>query len=363
MASEVFGSLVAAVCLNIVLYTLEVVMACQFFWDNNPSETGRLAKFGVCLNLIIDTAATIAGFTFLYMFQDSHWGDNDEVQSRFWRAIVGVLTAGTAVSAISQSFLLSRFWKNIRKHLLGTAFAVTILIMAVLASVAAVVICGYLQWTSAPILLPFFWIALIANVIAAIGITTVSLCQRLAIKTTVGPRKQCVASFFTVFPSLEYEYCSMIIRTVRSFIQTGFPSAIIVVMALIAWAAGRKGDLVVALYFIEARVYSCTMLLTLRYPPPSRTDEWIDEMVSASVPQKELPLPPISPDIFLKDEKARNSTLCEIPEDKPVEGWFNIDLGTGAARSSSDNDKEISPNAVVVHRNASFYQVPDEEKR
>ncbi|KAJ7444594.1 hypothetical protein B0H11DRAFT_2088830 [Mycena galericulata] len=345
MASEVFGSLVAAVCLNIVLYTLEVVMACQFFWDNNPSETGRLAKFGVCLNLTIDTAATIAGFTFLYMFQDSHWGDNDEVQSRFWRAIVGVLTAGTAVSAISQSFLLSRFWKNIRKHLLGTAFAVTILIMAVLASVAAVVICGYLQWTSAPILLPFFWIALIANVIAAIGITTVSLCQRLAIKTSVGPKKH------------------LIIRTVRSFIQTGFPSAIIVVMALIAWAAGRKGDLVVALYFIEARVYSCTMLLTLRYPPPSRTDEWIDEMVSASVPQKELPLPPISPDIFLKDEKARNSTLCEIPEDKPVEGWFNIDLGTGGARSSSDNDKEISPNAVVVHRNASFYQVPDEEKR
>ncbi|KAJ7722880.1 hypothetical protein DFH07DRAFT_1067328 [Mycena maculata] len=343
MPPVVFGSLVAAVCTNLVLYTLEVVMACQIFGDSNPSAPGRLVKSGVCLNLIIDSVATFAGCSFLFWFQDSHWGENDDVQSRYWKVVVGVLTAGTAVAVVSQCFLLGRFWKNIRKHLLGTVFAVAILVIAVLASVAAVVICAYLQWTNPPVLVPFIWVALISNVVAALGITTVSVCQRLAIKTGA-PKK------------------NLVTRTWRAFIQTGLPGAIIVVLALIAWADGKRGDYVVALYFIQARVYSCTMLFALRYPAPARTDLWIEDMVSTSLPQKGQPKPPYSPEIFLKNEQAHRLTLCEIPEDKAVQGWYNIDLGEDVSRSSIDNDKEIAPSALVLHRN-SFYQVPDEEQR
>jgi hypothetical protein len=74
-------------------------------------------------------------------------GENDDVQSNYWRIIVGVLCIGTVSGAVAQSVLLERFWKksvyflprtvgspahimsSIRHHLLGTAFAVTILIM------------------------------------------------------------------------------------------------------------------------------------------------------------------------------------------------------------------------------------------
>ncbi|KAJ7182889.1 hypothetical protein C8R43DRAFT_16318 [Mycena crocata] len=127
------------------------------------------------------------------MFQGSHWGDNDDVQSRYWRIIVGVLTAGTVVVVLSQAYLLERFWKNIRQHRIGTAFTVTILVMAVFASVAAVVVCAYLQWTNlnASGREPFICrLALIANLIAAVGITAVSVCQRLAIKAVSGSKKQ-----------------------------------------------------------------------------------------------------------------------------------------------------------------------------
>ncbi|KAJ7687702.1 hypothetical protein B0H17DRAFT_1332334 [Mycena rosella] len=346
MPSEVFGSLVAAICVNLILYTLEVVMACQFLGKPSEHGPGRLSKFRVCLNLMIDTVATLIGCGFLFMIQGSHWGSNDDVQYHYWRIVVGVLTASTAASVITQSFLLERFWKNIRQHLLGTAFAVTFLVVAVFVSVAAVVVCAYLQWINAPVVIPFVWVALIGNVIAALGITTVSVCQRIVLKTGPGaPRKKIIA------------------RSTRAFIETGFPSAILFVLALVAWALGRKGDFVVALYFVQARVYSCTMLFTLRNPLPARTDAWIEDMVSTSVPQKRVPVPPLSPDIYLHNDKSDRATLCGIPEEKEVQGWYNIDLNTDAARSSEDTAREVPATAVVFHRNSAFYQVHDEEKQ
>ncbi|KAJ7607172.1 hypothetical protein FB45DRAFT_431960 [Roridomyces roridus] len=346
MVTEIFGSLVAAVCVNLALYTLEVVMACRLFRDEK-SEAGRLAKFGVSLNLFIDSLATVAGCAFLYMFQG--WSNDDtEVQSRYWRAIIAILTAGTAVSVISQTFLLGRFWRNIRQHLLGTAFAVTLLVMAVLASVAAVVICAFLQWNNSPIVNPFIWVALIATFVAALGITVVSVCQRIAISSTVGPQKH------------------IITRGCRAFIQTGMPSTILVLLALVAWAVGRKGDFVMALLFVNARIYSCTMLFTLLSPAPIRTDLWLQDMVEASVQQKGLP----TPDIYLKNEK----TLGDIPEDKPMEqGWYNIDLGStlgsdpfAPRRSSSEGGRNSETGAVVLRRGSMsrFFQVPlDLERR
>ncbi|KAJ6598158.1 hypothetical protein DFH09DRAFT_53801 [Mycena vulgaris] len=346
MASEFFGSLVAAICVNLILYTLEVVMACQFLRNPSATGAGRISALRVWLNLIIDTVATFVSCAFLFMVEGSHWGTNDETQSRYWQIIVGVLTLCAAGAVIAQGFLLERFWKNIRQHLLGTAFAVTVLAMAVIVSVAAVVVCLYLQWIEAPVVIPFVWVALIGNVIAALGITTVSVCQRIVMKTGPGPKKNIIA------------------RAMRAFIETGFPSAIIVILALVAWALERKGHFVVALYFVQARVYSCTMLFTLRNPAPARTDDWISDMVATSVPQKDQPAPPLSPDIFLQNEKANRLTLCGIPEEKEVQGWYNIDLGTDGQRASVDSkDGDIPPTAVVLHRNLPFYQVNDEEKQ
>ncbi|KAJ7850623.1 hypothetical protein B0H14DRAFT_2762917 [Mycena olivaceomarginata] len=343
MASTIFGSLVAAICVNLLLYTLELVMACQLL-ARKSDGTRITAKFRVCLNLLIDTAATVAGCAFLYLFQGSHWGENDDVQSNYWRIIVGVLCIGTVSGAVAQSVLLERFWKNIRHHLLGTAFAVTILIMAVLTSVAATVACAYLQWTNASsILVPFVWVALICNLIAALGITTVSVCQRFAMRT-VTPKKHLIA------------------RAWRAFIETGLPSSIIAILALVAWAIDKKGEFVIALYFIQARVYSSTMMFALRNPLPPRAD-WIQDMISNSVPQMG-PVHPPSPDIFLKNEKTIRMSLPVIPEGKGST-WFNIDLGNETATSAPETEDIASnaKNAVVLHRNAAFYQVSGEGKQ
>ncbi|KAJ7040922.1 hypothetical protein C8F04DRAFT_1080950 [Mycena alexandri] len=336
MASEVFGSLVGATCVNIVLYTLEIVMACQL-----PK---KITRFKVWANVYFDTVATIAGCAFLYKFQGSHWGEEDDVQSRYWQFIVCVLVISAWATIAGQTFLLERFWRNIRHHLLGTAFAVSLLAIAMLACVASVVVCSYLQWTKAPLLIPFVWVALISNVVVAFGITTVSVCQRFAMKTGPGPKK------------------NIIRRASGAFIETGIPSSIIVILALVAWAAGKHGAFVVGLYFLQARVYSCTMLFALRNPLPPRTDVWIEDMVSTSVPQKEQPAPPpLSPDIFLKNEKSNR--LGTIPEEK-TQGWYNIDLGTSdVERETSDDEAEDSLKAMVLHRNVAFYQVPDELKR
>ncbi|KAF8176354.1 hypothetical protein K438DRAFT_1979148 [Mycena galopus ATCC 62051] len=342
MASEVFGSLVAAISINLILYTLEVVMACLLQTKKTNNRAGKIATFRIWLNVLIDTATTIIGCAFLYTFQGSHWGENDDVQARYWRIIVGVLIAGTVSVVVAQSYLLERFWKNIRHHLLGTAFAVTILVMAVFTSVAAVIGCAYLQWTNASILVPFVWAALICNVIAALGITIVSVCQRFALRT-IAPKKH------------------IIVRAWRAFIETGLPSCIIATLALAAWATGQRGAFVIALYFVQARVYSCTMLFALRNPLPLRTEEgdgWIQEMLVNSVAQKRQPAPPVTPDIFLKNEKFGRS-LGDIPEEKGPHSWYNIDLGNDIATSSVDLSEEVTQNAVVLHRNAAFYQVPN----
>ncbi|KAJ7176864.1 hypothetical protein C8R46DRAFT_1245967 [Mycena filopes] len=357
MASETFGSLVGAVSANLILYTLEVVMACSL------STRG---DFRVWLNLLIDTASTVAGCAFLYMFQGSHWGEDDDVQARYLQSIVCVLIACTWTTVVAQTFLLERFWRNIRHHLLGTAFAVSLLVITMLAYLAAVVVCGYLQWTKAPLLNAFVWVALISNVISAFGITTVSVCQRIAMKTGPGPRKHFIR------------------RTWGAFIETGIPSSIIVILALIAWAAGKHGAFVVGLYYIQARVYSCTMLVALRNPLPPRTDLWLQDMVDTSVPQKGQPAPPlrpslpsnptassptdqnhihiVSPDIFLKSD-VKTGRLGSIPEEK-MQGWYNIDLGTSDVDVEQQGpEEEVTQKAVVLHRNVAFYQVPEELKR
>ncbi|KAJ7650891.1 hypothetical protein FB45DRAFT_27387 [Roridomyces roridus] len=327
MLTEIFGSLVAAVCVNIVLYTLEVVMACRFLGDE---KSGRLVKLGVWLNLVVDTLSSIAGCAFLFMFQG--WGNDDaQVQTRYWHAVVGILTAGTVVSVVSQTFMLGRFWGNLRQHRLGTAFAITLLVMAVLASVAAVVICAFLQWNNSPLVDSFIWVSLVADVVAALGITIVSVCQRIAIRSSAGPKRHIIA------------------RGCHAFIQTGIPNTILVVLALIAWALGRKGVFVVALTFVNARVCSCTMFFTLLYPGPTRTQDIAN--VSASA----LPTPATasSPEFFPRNEKRLG--LYGIPEEKALEnGWYNIDLGTQGTNSSPETG------AVVLRRGSMsrFFQVP-----
>lgn len=312
-------------------------MACQFL-ANPTFGAGRLSKFRVSLNLLLDTFGTLASCIFLFTIQGSHWGSNDDVQAMYWRTIIGVLIAGTVSSAVAQSFLLERFWKNIRHHRLGTGFAVTILVLTIITSVAAIVACAYLQWVNAPVTVPFVWIALIGNVIAALGITTVSVCQRW-VRRAAGPPKKNAA-----------------IRATRAFIETGFPSTIIAILALVAWAAGREGDFVVALYFVQARVYSCIMLLALRNP---YIEHPLEVMVSTSVVQRRVPVPPLSPEIYLNNAKSDRASLCEIPEGKEVQGWYDVDLSGAEARTGEDTSGQVPPLA----RNASFYQVPDEEKQ
>ncbi|KAJ7234770.1 hypothetical protein B0H12DRAFT_1142502 [Mycena haematopus] len=333
MASEVFGSLVAAISVNLVLYTLEFVLACILLASKSEEGLRISARLRVCLNIIIDGAATATGCAFLYMFQGSHWGENDDVQARYWRIVIGVLIVGTVSTAIAQSYLLERFWKNIRHHLLGTTFAVAILVLAVFTSVAAIVVCAYLQWTNATIIVPFVWAAVICNVIATLGITTVSVCQRFALRT-ITPKNH------------------IIVRAWRAFIETGLPSSIIAVLALAAWAAGQKGAFVIGLYFIQARVYSCTMIFALRNPLPPRGDGWIEEMIANSAVQKRQPAPPATPDIYLNNEKASRLSLGDIPEEK--QSWYNIDLGSGAVDSEE---------ATMGPHRAAFYQVAADDKK
>ncbi|KAK7052069.1 hypothetical protein R3P38DRAFT_1635112 [Favolaschia claudopus] len=330
MASEIFGSLVAAVCVNLLIYSLEAAMAFTYLAKDTEKGTRKTAKYRTALNLLLDTAATIMGVAFLYIFQSSNWGAADAVQPKFHRIILAVLVLGTVTIVSAQSYLLERFWKNIRHHLLGTVVAISVLILAIVTSVAAVVACAYLEYTNPAVLIPFVWVSLICNIVAASGITIVSICQRFAMES-VPTKTNILSHAFSVF------------------IETGIASAIIAILAIIAWALGYKGTYVVALYFVQPRIYSATMLYGLLNPLPPRADGFMQEIFANSVTQKSPPAPPLSPDIYLSNDKTNSRlSLSEVHEDK---GWFNIDLGNG----ESEED---------AHRNLPFYVVPSspEEK-
>ncbi|CAK5274114.1 unnamed protein product [Mycena citricolor] len=332
MTTEEYGSLVPAVCVNLLLYTLEFVMACVFLSRRAKEGAGAFDKFRTVLTLLLDTACTLAGCVFLYFWQDTHWGDNDEVQGRFWKLLIGTLVLGTASTAIAQSYLLQKFWTNIPNHLIGTALIVSLLVVTLLGSVASVAVCAYMQWTNAEQLVPFIWTALIASLVTAFGITSISVCQRIAVKS-VAKR-------------------NFIVRGWKAFVSTGMPGSIICILALVAWVMGKHTTYIIALYFVLARVYSCTMLFTMHYPLPIRKS-MIQDLVNTSVAQGTLPLTVSSPspDIFLKSERGTQ------PKEGNVQSWYNIDLGDGAMRTSRSAPENINGDQQDVNRrNAAVYQ-------
>ncbi|KAJ7843048.1 hypothetical protein B0H14DRAFT_2779250, partial [Mycena olivaceomarginata] len=290
MASTIFGSLVAAICVNLLPLLAR-----------KSDGTRITAKFRVCLNLLIDTGGNSR---WLCLFIPR---ENDDVQSNYTGALSLAFSVSAQFRCCRSERLLERFWK--KSHPPSSpwnAFAVTILIMAVLTS-----------WTNASsILVPFVWVALICNLIAALGITTVSVCQRFAMRT-VTPKKQ----------------------------FTGLPSSIIAILALVAWAIDKKG---------ESRVYSSTMMFALRNPLPPRAD-WIQDMISNSVP----PNGPPSPDIFLKNEKTIRMSLPVIPE---LTGRVSLSISgkgiylTATSAPETEDIASNAKNAVVLHRNAAFYR-------
>ncbi|KAF7292825.1 hypothetical protein MIND_01181400 [Mycena indigotica] len=342
MVSQVFGTLVAAVLVNLVLFTLEFAMACQLF-SKKREEVSRWTKFRVWFTLIIDTAATLSSCVFLYMFEESHWDEDehDEEHERFWQLIIGTLIIGTVSSALAQSYLMERFWRNIRHHLLGTAFAVSLLVLAAIASIASLVTCAYMQWTKAETdnIKPFVWLALISNLVYAVGITAISVCQRFAMRTA-GPKPR------------------FLNRVFRGFVETGMPSSIVVILALIAWVVDNIAVYVIALYFVQARIYSCTMLYSLRQTKLVRMENWKEALISTTIAQKPQPVPPLAPEMMVRIEKS--GRLTGIPEENQAK-WYNIDLSEATRASIESKEleeaqpKELvvgTPRAIVLHRSS-----------
>ncbi|KAJ7267157.1 hypothetical protein C8J57DRAFT_1510269 [Mycena rebaudengoi] len=321
MPSETFGSLVSAICINLILYTLEVIMAYRYFGKEVSTRRGDgyVTKLRVWTNLAIDSFGSIAGLAFLFLYEGTNWEENDGTQKPYWRTIASGLTLGAIAALIVQSFMLSLFFRNIQKRRFGTVFFVTILVVVAFAAMAATLGCAYIEWNDLEVSIPFIWIALGGNAIVAAGVTTVLICQRIALKD----EHINIGRFYT--------------RMAHAFVETGFPSTIIALLALIAWAVGRKGDFILGLIFVQPRLYSCTMLFILNHPASLEHEVWIHDMESQSVLQKNQPLPPQYPDVVFNapTEKSaganrkynRSVTLCAVPEAASAEPWHTIDLG------------------------------------
>ncbi|CAK5274100.1 unnamed protein product [Mycena citricolor] len=314
MTTEEYGSLVPAVCVNLLLYTLEFVMACVFL--------SRRAKEGLPVASSSTFGKTLTGVLFSTLFPAcglTHYaGDNDEVQGRFWKLLIGTLVwalprlPSPSLTSCKSSgpSECSPPWRGLcsirvkypePSHRHGPDCLTSGCDTS--GSVASVAVCAYMS--SGPMQ---------SN-------SSVHL-SRHGVRHNVDLRLPRIA-----VKSVAKR--NFIVRGWKAFVSTGMPGSIICILALVAglWESTPPAVDIIALYFVLARVYSCTMLFTMHYPLPIRKS-MIQDLVNTSGAQGTLLSRSPSPDIFLKSERGTQ------PKEGNVQSWYNIDLGDGAMRTS-----------------------------
>ncbi|KAJ7765760.1 hypothetical protein B0H16DRAFT_1524294 [Mycena metata] len=238
---------------NLVLFTLEVVQATQYFRSSARPRDSLFVKLGVGVNLLADLVGTTACCATSYLYGITYWGNTEALEKRYWPLTVLFITVGV-VTAVSQFFMVVRYWQMTRHHIV---FALMVLIL--LSAVAGIFGSGVLMALSLSVdrMLHdgLVFLALIASAVGSALVSTLLLAQFCARNDNSITRPS--------FPK----------RVVCALLETGTSTTLVIIIgsATAAFEKTRHTMVWIVFAFIIARVYSCTMLFVLSRRSESRS--------------------------------------------------------------------------------------------
>ncbi|KAJ7778773.1 hypothetical protein DFH07DRAFT_765982 [Mycena maculata] len=238
---------------TVVLFGIEGLQAARYFRSKARRRDGAFVKLGVSFNLLADAVGTMACCAATYLYTVIYWGNDEGLAKQYWPLPFVVFTVG-AVTAVSQLFMISRHWQTTKQHYV---FALLILILA--AAVTGIFGIGVLMAlkpnATSMLLDTFLYLALFASAVGTVLVSPLLFWQ-LCRKSTI--------------PITGWNF---IPRVVSLLFEAGFLTAAVTV-AGVATSFGTLRDerIWIAFAFVQARVYSCTMLFALHTGPESETD-------------------------------------------------------------------------------------------
>ncbi|KAJ7084846.1 hypothetical protein B0H15DRAFT_383213 [Mycena belliarum] len=233
---------------NLVLFTLEAVQVLQYFSSRARRHDSGLIALGVSQNFAADIVGTLACCAMAYMHLVINQDKAEAMENQFWALTVVVFTVGV-VTSVSQLFMICRYWQMTKHH------AVLVLLLVILSgAVTGIFGCGVLmilpEPTQSRLLNVFVLLALIATVICNVLVSVLLFWQRFK-RTDARALKPSIPS-----------------RVISALIETGtISTAVSIAGTALSFGSVRDKMIWIIFAFIQARVYSCTMLFVLLRRP------------------------------------------------------------------------------------------------
>ncbi|KAJ7165132.1 hypothetical protein C8R46DRAFT_1098248 [Mycena filopes] len=224
------------------LLVIELFQLKNYF--HNVKVDSWIMQCVVIFAAVVNGIDSLAGYTAVYLYGVTHWGDEHYLTIQNWPIVVHFVATGV-VGALVQGFMLYRFWR-MTKH------SITVVILSLFSAASFAGSIGTAVRTSVNVYFSergdatlFVTIWLIAGMIADVGIAA-SLVWRLhRVKTEDQPAK------------------SLLRRLITSAISTGSSTSLIAIIAVFAYFHEPASNVAISVTFILGRVYSCTMLYLL----------------------------------------------------------------------------------------------------
>ncbi|KAJ7827216.1 hypothetical protein B0H13DRAFT_2119871 [Mycena leptocephala] len=243
------GPLSIGSSLNVAFFTLEILQAINYFRSIARPRDSLFIKLVVTVNLFADLVGTAACCATTYLYTVAYWGDVEALKERYTPLTVIVFTVGIA-TAMSQFFMISRYWQMTKHHVV-LALLLLILLGAVTGILGSGVLMSFSLNGESMLWDIFIFLALLASAAGNVLISLLlfwQLCERNDTPVT--------KNFLT--------------RITCVLVEAGALTAVVTIIGSVV-SLGRTRDTMVWIIFafIQARVYSCTMLFVLNGRPES----------------------------------------------------------------------------------------------
>ncbi|KAF7304133.1 hypothetical protein MIND_00644900 [Mycena indigotica] len=248
---NIFAPVLLGSWLNAMVYTLELLLAYQYYWNRKHSSPGAnttLVRCVVGLQLFVDTLATLSVFAYAYLFLVAHWGEPAYLTRNPWpgsiHTIDQAITSGIG-SFIVHLYLTWRYWNLSKNYLVAVGLGLAALTSTAGAFAAGIVSAMRDAVVERDRIIPICMVWLIASVVADIGIAAALVLQLRSYKSTFA-RTQ-----------------SVIHRLIVGAIQTGSVTAVVAVVVLTTFVVWPRTSISLAGWFLLGRLYGCTLLFNL----------------------------------------------------------------------------------------------------
>ncbi|KAF7290470.1 hypothetical protein MKEN_01499500 [Mycena kentingensis (nom. inval.)] len=302
--------------ISLVLLTSELFLAGRYFSSKTAKADFLLLKLGIATNLVLDIFGVAACCVATYYYTVTDWGKTEEIALLKWPIIAVVFTTG-GVTAISQLFMVLRYWLMTRHHVV---FAFLILVLAT--SLAGTFGTGAVMIISPDgqnvLATVFLYLGIVASSVDT-GLTAILLFARKKLEKT---------------DVLAYPRSSLPKRFFSGLIETGtLTAAVTIAGSITSFGAARESRAWIACAFVVARVYSCTVLFILCSRP-----EPVEHLASI-YPPVNAPQSRAVPIMVMDDADAFRITKKRIELHNR-----NRNRGRGADGDDSDSSSDVSRN-------------------